>query len=135
YETLKKLLSVSEYRVFDVNLRAPYYESKKVLAALNNTELLKLNQHELDIISRWIDIKDKAEKDKVHGLQDRFSLSGIIVTRGKDGATYYEGSHTYNSPVFEVDVADTVGSGDAFLSAFLATRLRGKDVHQSLTTA
>jgi len=135
YETLKKLLSVSDYRVFDVNLRAPYYESEKVLAALKDTELLKLNQHELDIISHWIGTKSKTEKNKVQRLQDRFSLSGIIVTRGKDGATYYEENNIYNSPVFEVDVVDTVGSGDAFLSAFLATKLSGKDILQSLTTA
>lgn len=135
YETLEGLLSASSYRVFDVNLREPHVEQQKILSALAKTELLKLNQHELGVIGSWIGPEAASESDTVHRLQDRFSIPGIILTRGKDGATYYEGGQVYTSRIYPVKVADTVGSGDAFLAAFLSARFAGKMIDQSLDAA
>src|SRR5699024_5508543 len=116
YETLERLLSASRYRVFDVNIREPYYDVDKIFSAMKKTELLKLNKHELATIIGWIGAAEAGEeKDKVRRLQDRFSIPYVIVTKGADGATYYEENASYESPVYKVEVADTVGSGDAFL--------------------
>ena len=129
-ETLLKLLPAASYRVFDVNLRQPHYTAEKVLAVLPQTDLLKLNEDELAIISRWLEAAEAPELEAVRLLQERFGIAEILVTRGGKGATYYSGGKSRDSAVYKVKVADTVGSGDAFLAAFLSGRFSGKDFGQ-----
>jgi fructokinase len=134
--TLDKLLDAARYRVFDVNLRAPHYTREDIFSALGKTDLLKLNQHELGVITGWTGKEPSAdEPGNVSRLLELFPVTGVIVTRGKDGATYYEGDRSYHHPAYRVTVADTVGAGDAFLAAFLAARFRGQDIAGSLEAA
>ena len=134
--TLEKLLDAARYRVFDVNLRAPHYSREDIFSALGKTELLKLNQHELGVITAWTGKEPSAdEAGNVARLREKFPVKGVIVTRGKDGATFYEGSQRYHHPAYRVRVADTVGAGDAFLAAFLAARFRGLDIPACLEAA
>lgn len=122
--TLFQLLDVASYRVFDVNLRQPFYTVDLILKALKKTDLLKLNQHELEIISHWIDPDVEDETRKIRLLQDNFQIGEILVTRGSRGASYYRPGVRFDIAACHVKVADTVGSGDAFLAAFLAQKLK-----------
>lgn len=124
-QTLLQLLPLAKYRVFDVNLREPFYSADMVLNILEKTELLKLNQYELDVICSWISPDVKKETDKIDLLRNNYQIAEILLTRGSQGASYYTGGKKYDSAAYEVDVADTVGSGDAFLAAFLARKLAG----------
>lgn len=59
--------------------------------------------------------------------------SRIVVARlGADGSVAHGDGHGVTMPGFEVDVFDTVGAGDAFDSGFIAARLRGDDLAESL---
>jgi fructokinase len=134
--TLDRLLDAARYRVFDVNLRAPHYSREHIFPALGKTDLLKLNQHELGVITGWTGKEPSAdEPGNVSRLLERFPVTGVIVTRGKEGATYYDGDRSYHHPAYPVRVADTVGAGDAFLAAFLAARFRGQDIPGCLEAA
>ncbi len=124
-QTLLQLLQLASYRVFDVNLREPFYSADMVLNILGKTELLKLNQYELDVICSWINPEVKKEMDKIDLLRNNYQIEEILLTRGSQGASYYTGGKKYDSAAYEVEVADTVGSGDAFLAAFLAQKLNG----------
>ncbi|KAJ9529388.1 hypothetical protein QJQ45_013743, partial [Haematococcus lacustris] len=59
------------------------------------------------------------------GVADRFpSAAGVLVTAGGEGAAYcFKGPggavHTGFVPVFQVEVMDTTGAGDAFTSGFV----------------
>ncbi|TZF83784.1 carbohydrate kinase [Pedobacter sp. BS3] len=124
--TLNKLLNLSAFNVFDVNLRPPFYEQAYITSLLAKTNLLKLNLYELNLLTGWYGDSDSNEPDKVRLLQEKFAISEIIVTKGGKGASYYKGGKVYHSPAYQIAVKDTVGSGDSFLAAFLSKQLMGE---------
>lgn len=132
--TLKKLLSLAEKKVFDINLRAPHYEQEVLEDLLAQADILKLNEHELEMVSDWYaDISNF--EDKVRLIADRYQISKIIVTKGGDGASYFDGEKFYHHPGFKVDVADTIGSGDAFLAGFLSKLVNNSAAEESIAFA
>jgi sugar/nucleoside kinase (ribokinase family) len=74
------------------------------------------------------------------GLEDPISaaraLAGddrlVIARLGADGAVACSGERTVTHPGFAVDVADTVGAGDAFNAGFIATRHQGAGVAEAM---
>ena len=56
----------------------------------------------------------------------------IILTKGPNGAACFTSDQYYHHPGYRVQVVDTVGSGDAFLAAFLSGHLNGEDIPTSL---
>src|SRR4029079_6087756 len=45
--------------------------------------------------------------------------SAVVVTRGRDGATWFHAAGRVDAPATDVDVADTIGAGDTFGAAML----------------
>lgn len=133
--TLNELLDVATYRVFDVNLRAPYYGKDYLDTLFKKTDLLKLNAQELTEVTSWYTDPCAQETQAVKLLQDKFGIKEVIVTKGSAGATFYTGEQAYHQPAYPVTVADTVGSGDSFLAAFLSERLKSSSIERSLEFA
>lgn len=133
--TLLELLDIATYRVFDVNLRAPFYCEKYMSILLGKTDLLKLNYLELNEVVSWYSDDCKQEELQVKLLQRKFGIKEIIVTKGSAGASFYTKEQAYSQPAFRISVADTVGSGDSFLAAFLSERLKNRNIEQSLEFA
>ena len=117
-QTLLELAKVAPFRIFDVNLRAPFYSKQVIETLLSVADVLKLNDEELNIIAGWY-LKSFTEDNAMAFLMDRFQLETVIVTKGSEGATCLSDGKVYRHPGFSVQVADTVGSGDAFLAAFV----------------
>jgi len=134
-KTLYKLLENAAYKVFDINLRPPFYSKEIIEYLLDQCNLLKLNHAELDLIISWYSNEIQDEADSVQFVQNRFSIGEVIVTKGSRGATYYDGENAYTFPAFKVNVKDTVGSGDSFLAAFLATKIQNESIDTSMTYA
>ena len=133
-ETLWQLVQVANTRVVDINLRPPHYTRAVVEKLLHSADILKLNEHELPLIAGWYGNED-ADEGQVRFLQDRFSISTLIVTKGGKGAMVCEGGTVYRHPGYRVTVADTVGSGDAFLAGFLAQTKEGRPIAERLQFA
>jgi fructokinase len=133
--TLYRLLENALYKVLDINLRPPFIDQKKVEGLLQMADLLKLNNQELDLIVGWYNLRDHTEAQKTSFLLDRFDIKEIIVTKGSFGASYYNESKEIHQKAYSVVVQDTVGSGDAFLSGFIAARLDGKSNEEALEYA
>ena len=134
-ETLLRMLSHATYRVYDVNLRAPHYSPEVIDTLLQNADLVKLNSEELMLIAKWYDPACQKEADAVEVLFNLFKMKEIIITKGSMGATYYTPSFRYYYPAYPVKVADTIGSGDSFLAAFLAMKLGDEPVDLTLDYA
>lgn len=64
---------------------------------------------------------------------DRFTT--IVLTDGTNGSVAYNGNNEIRQPAYEVDVKDTTGAGDAFISGYLAGIAHGLDISQSLEVA
>lgn len=123
--TLKRLVALARYRVFDVNLRAPFFSEKLIRELLLGADLVKMNDDELMAITGWLQVPgDMAQR--MASLCVRFDLDGLIVTRGADGAAFYDRDGFCETPGVRVQVQDTIGSGDAFLAGFLSRRLQGE---------
>jgi fructokinase len=134
-KTLFALLQVAKYRVFDVNLRAPHYSPDLIQALMEHANLLKVNAAELQLIASWNGIESKNEAEIIKSLFDGYAVQDIVVTRGSDGASYFNRTESIRLPAYPVEVQDTIGSGDSFLAALLSKRLQGIDVHIALDTA
>lgn len=121
--TLFQLLESARHRVLDINLRPPYYNRSLVEELLGKTDLLKMNIAELELITGWF-AEYKTTTERMALIQDRFRIPALIVTKGAEGAVINVAGAAYQHPGFKVPVADTVGSGDAFLAGFLARMMQ-----------
>lgn len=133
-ETLHKLLKSSKINVFDINLRPPHYQQDQLEFLLEWTDVLKMNLAELELVTEWYDQKGDTE-NRIRFVQDRFHIDTIIVTKGGDGAIVNDEGEVYRHPGYQVEVEDTIGSGDSFLAGFLAQRLGGSDIETALDFA
>lgn len=133
-ETLWQLIEVANTCVVDINLRPPHYTKEVVEKLLHSADIAKLNEHELPLIAGWYN-EGENEEEQVKAIQDRFSIPTIIVTKGGDGALVLENGTIHRHPGYNVTVADTIGSGDAFLAGFLSQTKWGKPISLRLQFA
>ena len=133
--TLFKMLENAKYKVFDVNLRAPHFSPELISDLLGRADMVKINAAELEMIAGWNDIHYLKELDCIEAMFKKFGMTEILITKGSQGATYYNSELTYEYPAYHIDVADTIGSGDSFLAAFLAMKLEGAPLELTLDYA
>ena len=135
-QSLFRLLAKSRFRVFDVNLRAPFYHREGIVALLEQANLLKLNEDELQVIMEWLGIETVDMHTQLQAILSAFpSIQEILLTLGAKGSLYYSAAEQHFVTANRVEVRDTVGSGDSFLAAFLAGKLKGKPVREALEQA
>jgi fructokinase len=132
--TLYRLLEMAKYRVLDINLRAPHYTRAIVEHLLTGLHLLKINLAELELITGWFS-GYRDERDRIKSLQDRCHTPNIILTRGGDGSLFCVDGKIYEHPGYKVEMADTIGSGDAFLAGMLARLYQGASPGEALAFA
>lgn len=135
-QTLFQLIKRSSFRVFDVNLRPPFYSKDMICSLLSMTDLLKLNEEEMWIISDWLASPTGDIDEQIGHLQTHFpNIKEIILTRGGLGAVYFSNTEQIRVSAYPVEIKDTVGSGDAFLAGFLASKMKGRPTQTALQQA
>ncbi|MDR6844461.1 carbohydrate kinase [Flavobacterium granuli] len=133
--TLNALLEEAKYKVFDVNLRAPYYTTDVLVELMMKADFIKLNDEELFEISRKLDSPYNSFEQNIKFIADKTNTKQVCVTKGAFGAVlYYSEKFYYNSGYF-IKVVDTVGAGDSFLASLIVRLLRGKSPQKSLNYA
>ena len=118
YESLKALRTLATTRVFDLNLRAPFIDSERILELLVGTEIVKVNEEEYELLAHWLQLDPNPEQG-FDAMREHFGTQELIVTRGSQGALWINSLGALQSKVFPVTVKDTVGAGDSFLAAML----------------
>lgn len=113
--------------VFDINLRQNFYNKEIISDSLRRCNILKINDEELEIVSRLFDLPDADMEHKCQTLLEAYNLRAVILTCGVSGSYVITPETTSFQPTPKVDVADTVGAGDSFTAAFIASLLRGKN--------
>jgi len=124
-KTVRETVNLTrKLRVFDVNLRQIFFSREILLRSLNMASVAKLNQEELLVVAGLFEIKKlnpvKAAKD----LLVRFGLKLICVTRGANGSILVTKKEVSEHPGLKIEVADTIGAGDAFTAALAHGLLR-----------
>jgi fructokinase len=134
-ETLISLLDKAKYKVFDANLRAPYYTTEVLNNLMQKADFIKLNDEELREISRELGSPYNSFEQNIKFIAEKTNTKQVCVTKGEFGAVlYYNDKFYYNSGYF-IKVVDTVGAGDSFLASLLIRLLRGKSPQKALNYA
>ena len=125
-DTLRRMLDTRALKVLDVNLRPPYDDPEIIRDSLRRADVVKLNEEEMRRLASWLDLRGDLPRIAA-ALAATFRCYTVCVTRGPHGAALLHEGRWSEHPGFEVDVRDTVGSGDAFLAVLLAGLLKGTD--------
>lgn len=121
--------------VFDVNLRQGFYNKEILCKSMQNCNILKINDEELITVSRMFGYPDIDLQDKCWILLGKYNLKMLILTCGINGSYVFTPGNVSFQPTPKVEVADTVGAGDSFTAAFIASILKGKSVTEAHTIA
>jgi len=122
-------------RVFDVNLRAPFYSSEVVQESLELASVMKMNDAEVPLVLGLLGLQafdpehPGALRWGAEKLLEEFpTLRMVAVTRGGSGSLLVTREAWHDHPGIPVKVADTIGAGDAFTAAMITYMLRGADL-------
>ncbi|MDY4911050.1 MAG: carbohydrate kinase [Sodaliphilus sp.] len=121
--------------VFDVNLRQGFYNKEILCKSMLNCNILKINDEELITVSRMFGYPGIDLQDKCWILLGKYNLKMLILTCGINGSYVFTPGNVSFQPTPKVEVADTVGAGDSFTAAFIASILKGKSVTEAHTIA
>ncbi|HLK32610.1 MAG TPA: carbohydrate kinase [Terriglobales bacterium] len=122
-------------RVFDVNLRSPFYSAEVLAGSLPLATIIKMNQDELPIVADRLGIIFKGERAAAEALLAHCGLKLVCVTRGQRGSLLFGEQGADEHPGFRVPVVDTVGAGDAFTATLVYYFLRGASLREMNDTA
>jgi fructokinase len=126
-EAVRRLVAASRsdaLRIFDVNLRPPFVREEVVEASLGLANVLKLNDQELPVLAAMLGLAG-GENEQLQALLSRHALRLIALTRGGKGSLLVGAAGRSEHPAEAVEVADTVGAGDAFTAALALGLLHG----------
>jgi fructokinase len=132
-------------RVFDVNLRAPFYSAEVLRESLELATVVKMNVAEAPLVMDLLDLLDlNIEQSPGQGevlstpeylraaaerlLAEFPFLQMVAATRGSRGSLLVTREEWDEHPGFPVRVADGIGAGDAFTAAMTHYMLRGADL-------
>ncbi|MDE6291620.1 MAG: carbohydrate kinase [Muribaculaceae bacterium] len=139
-ETINKFLDVMPQTddslvVFDVNLRQGFYTKEILCNSMERCNILKINDEELVVVSRMFGYPGIDLQDKCWILLGKYNLKMLILTCGVNGSYVFTPGNVSFQPTPKVEVADTVGAGDSFTAAFIASILKGKTVPEAHSIA
>jgi len=119
-------------RICDINLRQGFYSREVLEPSLEMANVLKLNDHELAILSPMFDLAGTVNQKMVQ-LSEHFDLQLVALTRAERGSLLYQSGKWSELPGGKVKIVDTVGAGDAFTAALvvgLMNRLSLEETHR-----
>lgn len=132
-ETIQQFLRATRpeaSRVFDVNLRPPFYSAEVLQASLALANVIKLNHDELPLVAKMLGIEWRGERAATEALFRINNCRLVCITRGGGGSLLISAQGADEHPGFRVKVADTVGAGDAFTAALAHHYLLGSSLPQ-----
>jgi len=76
-------------------------------------DFLTVNEDELHLP---IGKRFKNAEDVVSEVTNRFNFNKILVTKGKNGCSYFQDGKSFSAPILTQSVRDTVGAGDTLFA-------------------
>jgi fructokinase len=125
YQSLLSILNVAKYKIFDVNLRAPFYTKELLSDLMNKADFIKFNDDELYEISANLGSPYHSLEQNMLFIAEKTNTQHICVTKGSHGAVLFYNNQLFYNSGYKITVADTVGAGDSFLAGLLSKLLAG----------
>ncbi len=113
-------------RIFDVNLRGDFYSRELLEDSMSLANIVKLNDEELPRVMKLGGLVHSAgEESSAEKLLRLYKLELVCITRGNRGSLLVSKSGSSEHAGFCVQVADTIGAGDAFTAGLTHEYLHG----------
>lgn len=121
-------------RVFDVNLRPPFYSEEVIEESLELATVVKMNDSEAPLLLDVLGLAAAeppfdgtvAQRYAAERLLEEFpGLELVAITRGSRGSLLVRREEWDEHPGIAATVGDAVGAGDAFTAAMTHYLLRG----------
>lgn len=124
-KTIREFVNLTEgLRIFDVNLRQKCFSKEILQESLNLANVCKLNHEELPIVAEMVEIAGNNVIKIAKDLRQKFDLNLLCVTRGSSGSLLITENETSEFGGIKIEVADTIGAGDAFTAGMTHGLLR-----------
>ena len=133
--SLLEIINYAKYAVFDVNLRAPFYNKEILINLMMQSDFIKFNDDELYEISAFLNSPYHSLEQNILFIAEQTNTKHICVTKGSHGAVLYYNEKMYYNSGYKIDVVDTVGSGDSFLAGLLSKLLYDKNPQEAIDFA
>ncbi|MGA9585766.1 MAG: PfkB family carbohydrate kinase, partial [Terracidiphilus sp.] len=134
-QTLAAQTSSRCIRIFDVNLRPPFYSSEVIQESIELTTVMKMNDEEVPLVLALLGmpaVRDATVGSLREGAERLLfefpTLQLVAVTCGGNGSLLVTREEWHQHPGFPIRVADTIGAGDAFTAAMTHYLLRGAEL-------
>ncbi|PWS31036.1 carbohydrate kinase family protein [Pedobacter paludis] len=134
-KTILELLENAKTKIFDINLRAPFFEKDLIDQLLKKADILKINEDEIIWVRDTFGLTGNTDEQILKQLSAQFNIEIICLTLGGKGACVLKDGKLFKHAGYKVQVADTVGAGDAFLATFIACYLQGYPMETTLDNA
>ncbi len=115
-------------KIFDINLRQHFYTKEIIQNSIERCNILKINDEELAIVREIFDMPQADMESLCWILLAKYNLKVVILTCGTDGSYVFKPGAVTFFETPKVQVADTVGAGDSFTSAFTAALLDNREI-------
>ena len=114
-------------RLFDLNLRVPFFTPEVIKDGLALANLLKLNEGEKAEVATLFGLPPADPIPGLLALYPRLKL--VAVTFGEKGSVLYvPGVEPIRSTASKVEFCDAVGAGDSFAATLVTGLLAGQPV-------
>lgn len=123
------------FKVFDVNLRKPFYNIELLEQLMNKADFIKFNDEEILEIATELGFKSDNLEENIRFVSEKTNTKSICVTLGKHGSLLLWEGEIYRHGGYPVKVADTVGAGDSFLASLIAKLLSDRNPDAALDFA
>lgn len=133
--SLLEIINYAKYAVFDVNLRAPFYNKEILINLMMQSDFIKFNDDELYEISAFMNSPYHSLEQNILFIAEQTNTKHICVTKGNHGAVLYYNEKMYYNSGYKIDVMDTVGSGDSFLAGLLSKLLINSNPQEAIDFA
>ncbi len=132
-QSIKKFIKSTSQaciKIYDINLRQHYYSKNVISDLMKLSNVLKLNNEELDIITKMFFLPKK-ETHCLEKLKSLFCIDIIILTKGKEGSRIFKDRLNDSQSCPEpIRIVDTVGAGDSYTAAFAIALIKKCDLDQ-----
>lgn len=124
-ENFLRAMRPSALRVFDVNLRQHFFTREILARTLEVATIVKVNHEELPRILEIFGLDASDDCSSARRLVTLHDVQLVCVTRGPRGSLIVSRKGEVSEhPGFRVQIADTVGAGDAFTATMVHEYLR-----------
>lgn len=123
------------FKVFDVNLRKPFYNIELLEQLMNKADFIKFNDEEILEIASKLNFLSENLEENIRFISEKTNTNSICVTLGKHGSLLLWNGKMYQHGGYHVKVTDTVGAGDSFLASLIAKLLSDNNPEAALDFA